>query len=378
MSTPASTARPNPVPPLNPATSRIAFLLPAGISLLAGLYAAALLVVEPADPVPAALPGVHGPLMVWGFLGTLIALERSVALRRPAGYSAPVLLGLGGVALVLPVEPVIGRVLLVAGSAATVWVLSLLWQRQRDDPTAVQILAACCALGGALLWLRLEVADLLPWLVGYIVLVIAAERVELARLTLPAWSGRLLLAFSVAVVSGAVATLLWPQAGTRILGAAVLALVGWLIQADVARRTIRSTGLPRYAAAALLLGYLWLAVAAATWLIGGPPLTQPGYDTVVHATFLGFAISMVFAHAPVILPAVLRRPLPYRPVMWLPLTLLHLGLLARIPLGNGLGIDQAWTLGSWVNIAAVLVFVAAALWCSLTARSARRPQRQDS
>lgn len=376
MTTPATTPRPGggAARPANPATARVAFLLPAGISLLAGLYAAALLVSQPADPVPAALPGVHGPLMVWGFLGTLIALERAVALRRPAGYLAPVLLGLGGVALVLPVPPVAGRVLLVLGSAATVWVLSLLWQRQRDDPTAVQILAACSALGGSLLWLRLGVADLLPWLVGYIVLVIAAERVELARLTLPAWAGRLLLAFSVVVVSGAVATLLWPQAGTRVLGAAVLALVGWLVQADVARRTIRSTGLPRYAAAALLAGYGWLAVAAGTWLIGGPPDTQPGYDTVVHATFLGFAISMVFAHAPVILPAVLRRPLPYRPVLWLPLALLHAGLVLRIPVGNGLGLDWAWTLGSWVTIAAVLAFVAAALWCSLTAR---RPRRQD-
>jgi len=37
-----------------------------------------------------------------------------------------------------------------------------------------------------------------------------------------------------------------------------------------------------------------------------------GYDAVVHAIFLGFVISMVMAHAPVILPAVLRRPLPYR------------------------------------------------------------------
>jgi hypothetical protein len=34
-------------------------------------------------------------------------------------------------------------------------------------------------------------------------------------------------------------------------------------------------------------------------------------DAVIHAAFLGFAMSMVMAHAPVIPPAVLRRPLPY-------------------------------------------------------------------
>lgn len=352
---------------------RLLFLLPAGVSLLAGLYAAALLVSEPADPVPASLPEVHGPLMVWGFLGTLIALERAVALRRRTAYLAPALLGLGGVALLLPVSLSVGRALLVLGSAATVWVLAALWQRQHDDPTAVQILAACCALGGAVLWWRLEVADLLPWLVAYLVLVIAAERVELARLTLPPTAGRLLLVLAVTVVAAVVAALLWPPVGTRLLGVAVLGLVGWLVRADVARRTIRATGLPRYAAAALLLGYGWLAVAALTWLIGGPPAGQRSYDTVVHASFLGFAMSMVFAHAPVILPAVLRRPLPYRRLLWLPLVVLHVGLVLRIPLGNGLALPWAWTIGSWVTIAAVLLFVAAALWSALAAPpSARR------
>ena len=56
---------------------------------------------------------------------------------------------------------------------------------------------------------------------------------------------------------------------------------------------------------------------------------------------------MVLAHAPVILPAVLRRPLPYRTAMWIPLALLHIGLLTRIGAGNGLGQHTAWQLGSW-------------------------------
>ena len=42
---------------------------------------------------------VHGPLMVLGFLGTLIALERAVPLDEPVGYLAPAAAGLGGVAL---------------------------------------------------------------------------------------------------------------------------------------------------------------------------------------------------------------------------------------------------------------------------------------
>jgi len=35
-------------------------------------------------------------VMVLGFVGTVIALERAVALRRAAGFAAPALLGVGG------------------------------------------------------------------------------------------------------------------------------------------------------------------------------------------------------------------------------------------------------------------------------------------
>ena len=69
--------------------SRAWLLLPAGLSLLAGLDAGLLLLEVPAPVGAAHLPDVHGPLMVLGFLGTLIALERAVALRVPARVRRP-------------------------------------------------------------------------------------------------------------------------------------------------------------------------------------------------------------------------------------------------------------------------------------------------
>ncbi|MGJ3560863.1 hypothetical protein ACR6C2_30315 [Streptomyces sp. INA 01156] len=60
-------------------------LLPAGLALLAGLDAALLLLGLPAPVTADRLPEVHGVLMVLGFVGTLIALERAVALGRPWG-----------------------------------------------------------------------------------------------------------------------------------------------------------------------------------------------------------------------------------------------------------------------------------------------------
>ena len=54
------------------------------------------------------------------------------------------------------------------------------------------------------------------------------------------------------------------------------------------------------------------------------------YDAEVHAALVGFAISMVFAHAPVIAAAVLRLPLVFSRGFYAHLGLLHLALAMRI------------------------------------------------
>ena len=140
---------------------------------------------------------------------------------------------------------------------------------------------------------------------------------------------------STLLVGGVVAALLWPTVGHSLFGLALLGLVGWLARHDVARRTVRSTGLTRFMAASMLAGYAWLAVAAVTWTLTGPAYDGPAYDVVVHAVFLGFTMSMIMAHAPVILPAVLRRPLPYHPAMLVPAALLHVSLTLRLWVGDG-------------------------------------------
>lgn len=356
--------------------ARAWFLLPAGLALLAGLDAALLLAGTGAPVRSDRLSDVHGALMVLGFLGTLISLERAVALRRPWGYAAPAFFGAGGLALLTPAPRLLGQLILVDGAVAMLVLYVALWRRQRDETMSVQLLAvvmACCA---AMLWVRVEVAAILPWLTGFVVLTVAAERVELARLSLPRTAGPTLLVLAAALVGTAMLTLVSPPGGpgvaTRGFGIVLLVLVAWLTRYDVARRTIAATGLPRFSAAAMLTAYGWLTVAGATWLVGGVPTSQREYDTVIHAVFLGFAMSMVLAHAPVILPAVLHRPLPYRPVLWAPLGLLHLGLLIRIVVGNAAGQHGAWQLGAVLNVIAMLLFVLVALGLVLTAPAPAR------
>lgn len=341
-------------------------LLPGGLALLTGMDAGLTLAGVPAPVGSARLAELHGPLMVLGFLGTVIALERATALRAAWGFLAPGLCAAGALALVVLPAPLAGRLLLAQGLLTLALVYAALWRRNRDVTIAVEGLGAVLALAAALLLTRVEVAAVLPLLVGFVVLTIAAERVELARLAMPSGAGDrvavlagvvALAAATVVAVAGSpvVGSIAW-----RALGLGLLLLTFWLVRHDVARRMINATGLPRFAATALLAGYVWLALAGLLLLLLGRPGGQV-YDVVVHATFLGFAMSMILAHAPVILPAVLRVRLPYHRAMWVPLILLHLTLAGRVLslalVGIGLQTLPVWQLALLGNVAALILFL---------------------
>jgi len=332
-------------------------LLPAGIAMLAGLDAALLLLDLPAPVTTDRLPDIHGMLLVLGFVGTLISLERAVALGARWGLAAPLLLGVGALLTLSPAPLRMGQLVLVAGAAALVAVYVPLWRRQADEAVLVQVLAAVLATGAAGLWASgVEIPVLLPWLAGFVLLTIAGERLELARLAMGPSAGTILVLLSTLLAAGVVASLVIPEVGTVLLGAALAVLVAWLATHDVARRTVRGSGLTRYMAVCMLAGYLWAAVAAAVWLTAGGIPEGAAYDAVIHAVFLGFTLSMIMAHAPVILPAVLARPLTYHWVLYLPVALLHASLLVRIWLGDALDVPHAWRVGAVLNIVAVLGF----------------------
>ncbi|CPR13199.1 hypothetical protein BN971_04506 [Mycobacterium bohemicum DSM 44277] len=341
---------------------RALLLAPGGFALLAGLDAALVLLGLPAPTITTRLAEVHGILLVLGFVGTVVALERAVAAHRGWAYLSPMFLGAGAVLLAIPAPRNLGGVLLLAGSAMLVAVYVSLWRRSADVAVLVQVAGAVLATGAVLLWLgRVPIPDLLPWLSGFLILTIVGERLELARVAmLGTRAEALLTVVAVAMVAGTVAALLWPVAGYPLLGGALLAAVVWLGRFDVARHTVRATGLTRYMAVCLIAGYGWLLVPALTWLLVGQVRFGTGYDAVVHAVMLGFVLSIIMAHAPVILPAVLRRPLPYTCLMYGPVALLHLSLLLRLAVGDARGVQWAVQAGGVLNIVAVLGFIAVA------------------
>jgi hypothetical protein len=358
---------------------RLVLLALAVLALLGGLTGAWTLVgLQPAGP--SSLAADHGPLMALGFLATLIALERAVALGRWWGFAAPLLAALGAVAWIAGAPIATGALAQVAGGLALVAIYAAFLRIDRSLHAGVQVVGALAWVGAAgMLAAGSPVSRAVPWMAGFLVPIIVGERLELSRLGRPPhWAASLLAAAVFLLVVGLLAGEWTADGGARLVGLALAFLALWLLRFDLARRTIRASDLPRFVAACLLPGYGWLLLAGLLWLVGGWP-SGALYDAALHAIFLGFVVSMVFGHAPIILPSVLGHPLPYHPRFYGHLVLLHLGLVLRVAsdllmlaIGSGTAARQAWVLGGLLNIVSILVFLGSSVLAMAGAATAGR------
>jgi hypothetical protein len=340
--------------------ARLPFMALAGLSLLTALWAGLMRLGWPLPLLASTVPPNHGPLMVIGFLGTLIGLERAVALKRGWPYGAPLLAGLGGLALLAGLNVHLGHALMAAGGAFLVAIFVLLWRRQPAVYLATMGVGAVLWVAGTVLWHGgFALYRVAPWWIGFLVLTIAGERLELSRLLrLGAGSRAAFLAAVGVFLLGLLAGLGAPDAGVRASGLALVALALWLLRHDIAWHTVRREGRPRFMAVCLLSGHLWLGIGGVLWLLFGDVFAAgPYYDAMLHAIFLGFVFSMIFGHAPIILPSVLGVALPFLRAFYVHWALLHLSLLLRV--GSDLALwlpGQRW--GGLGNALAILLFLA--------------------
>ena len=289
----------------------------------------------------------HAALMMGGFLGTVIGIERAVALRHKAAFIGPCCSGLAGLCLLLGRGEAGARLGLLA-ALAFVAVNIVVVRRQRAAHTGLLLLGALAWLAGNLLFAAGIAPDavLRCWF-AFLVLTIAAERLEMTRLMRrrPGADISLYLILAALLLGAALSPLLY--------GAGLALLAGWLLRFDIARRTVGAAGLSRYMAICLLGGYAWLALAGLAWAATALGL-HAARDTALHALGLGFIVSMMMGHAPVILPAVARIKLQFGACFYLPLAALHLSLLLRL---GGAFVDEslrAW--GAGLNAGAIALF----------------------
>jgi hypothetical protein len=328
------------------------------LALLTGTWAGLLRLGWQVPLLSATLPSAHGPLMVSGFLGTLIGLERAVALGHLWAYAGPLATAVGTLALITNIPGYPGPMVITLGSLVFVITFGIIIRRQPALFTIVMGLGALVWLVGNGLWLvGWPIYRVVPWWAGFLLLTIAGERLELSRPLLTRGPRMVFLVGIGFLLCGLGVACMAFDMGVRIVGIGMLVLAWWLLYYDVARQTVRQAGLPRFIAICLLSGYGWLGVSAVLALLFGGVMGGPHYDAMLHALFLGFVTAMIFAHASLILPEVLGVPVPFRGWFYGHLGLLQLSLLLRV------WGDLAWwwpgrQWGGLLNGVALLLFLA--------------------
>ncbi|GAB4415508.1 MAG: hypothetical protein Kow002_00680 [Anaerolineales bacterium] len=345
-------------------THYLPFLALAILALLLALWAG-LLRLGWALPAFSNLALAHGPLMVSGFLGVLIPLERAVAIRQKWMFLVPILAGLGWITLFF--QPFLGALLMTFGSFGTLGILAVMIHREPHVHTITMGVGALAWVVGNVLWMTgMPIFQLVFWWMAFLVLTIGGERLELNRVLHPSKGQiRLFSVLAAILFVGAIVATLWLDFGARLSGLAMLALALWFLKNDIATRNVRHpNSLTRYIAICLFGGFIWLGLGGGLSLFYGAQAAGPIYDAILHAVFVGFVIAMIFGHAPIIFPAILGVPVTFRPAFYIHLALLHLSMIVRVAGDLSLNIPvRKW--GGLLNEVALLLFLGMTVYSTL-------------
>lgn len=318
------------LPRIAPRRLRFIPLAAGAVALVSGLSAGLVRIGIPLPEPALTLAEFHGALMISGFLGTLISLERAVASGRWWSYAAPAISALGAVALLAGEARIAMLCFLLAGAilvAATVRVLL----NHPSLPTFLLSVAAASWCVGSLVALDGDpMSEVTGWWLTFLVLTIAAERLELSRLIDPPRMSQVLLGVFVLLLMAGAALGEYGRASTPLAGLGLVGCSVWLFRYDIARRTIRQRGSARFAAVCMIAGHFWLGAAGLLLLVVPPAHAVFSYDAVVHTIGIGFVLSMVFGHAPIILPAITGLRIAFTPFAYLSLALLYASVSLRV------------------------------------------------
>jgi hypothetical protein len=314
---------------------------------------------------------LHGPLMVSGFLGVLIPLERAVAIRQKWMFAVPLIVGVGWISLLF--EPFVGAALLTLGSLGTLAILGVMVRREPHIHTITMAIGVLAWVVGNLLWmLGFPIFQIVLWWMAFLILTIGGERLELSRVLRPTPNQtRLFGLLAAALLVGAILATFNLDLGSRLSGFALLGLSLWFLRNDLARRNLcHPNPLTRYIAICLSGGFIWLGISGGLFLYFGALYAGPFYDAALHSVFVGFVMAMIFGHAPIIFPAILGKPITFYRAFYFHLSLLHLSLATRIA-GDLLSNQIVRQWGGLLNEVAILLFLGLTVFSIVKGKQAK-------
>jgi hypothetical protein len=218
---------------------------------------------------------------------------------------------------------------LLTGSTGLILVYGIIFKRYGEKYILIMLIGGILLVTGLVLLLTGEkYASAVPYWIGFLLLTILGERIDLAKfLPRRKLKNPLLWIFILTFLAGLFMT--YHQVGHIFAGAGMLLIAFWLMKYDIVNKSMKSHGIHRYIGTVLFSGYIWLFISGLIMLIN--PALVYAYDAVLHAFFLGFVFLMIFAHAPIIFPGVMGYSFtPYHKSLYTWMILLNLSLLMRI------------------------------------------------
>lgn len=303
-------------------------VIPLGlIAMMTGIYCGIIRIGQPL-PSSAYLPvGHHGLVMTGSFLGTLICLERAAVYPDKRAWLSVILMAMSLPFFMLH-QVSYGVLCLLAGSAGYAWISfnNYIKGKQRGD-----LIIATGAAFQLMAYIIFMLTNSYPnafagWLL-FLILTIMGERLNLTRI-FPMGKKALYEAYFWIFLL-LISAIFYHQGSRIILGISLVGLAVWMLRHDIIRLNLKKGGHDHFLSLALLLAYLWLAVSGILSMLNMADSYL--YDAVLHSFFVGFVLSVILAHAPVIFPGLVGiQGTPFHPVMYIWLAGLHASLVIRI------------------------------------------------
>ncbi len=324
-----------------------------------------------------ALAPQHGPLMMSAFFGTVISLERAVALNTRLSFAAPMASAASGLALLmlLPI-PIAAGLASLAGALLAIASIEVLRRLLAPFTITLFLATLCWVIAGLIWWSTQSPAKATSWWILFLVITIAGERLELTRFVpVPESATLVFYGLIAAAITGAGLALASPLIGFKLMSIGIFGLALWLMRFDIARHNLSQSGATRYIAVCLFTGYLWLALAGLLGFAGGFENHHRLHDATLHAIAIGFVFSMVFGHALIIFPAIARIKISFHPVFYLPLTLLWLSLSVRVvgQVFDQFAIRQHGAILNGLTLLTFAVVLISRIWAGPSLAARRQP-----
>lgn len=300
-------------------------------------------------PIPE-IAAKHGFLMVSGLFGTLISLERSLILKNRWWLSIPIFSAFS-VVLIFNYEVVAFGLQLLAATLLTILYIHQ-WKKYAENYFFGLCLSSLSwGMAAVVLLAGKAFAAASMWYLLFLLFTIVAERLELSKfVATPKWAKPLLLALLALLFAAQAIPFHW--GANYVSGILVAGIAYWLMNFDIININLKKKGFFYYTGSSLFGGYAWLMLSGVLMAL---PLDAPyHYDAVLHSFFIGFAFLMLYAHAPIIFPALLGTGhKPFHKILYLPVFATHALLLLRLFADYSLN----WQLRKWTGLLQIVVML---------------------